>query len=202
MDNLLAWLENSSAAWWFLIIIVAVALLDSVIPIVPSESAVILGGIAAARGDHRYLAVAVAAAVGAFVGDNIAYALGWRASGRLYERWLANPKTRARLEWAETQIQQRGGPLLVTARFVPGGRTAVTLSSGVTRQKWGWFVRWDIAASIAWAMYATTLGYVFGEKFADSHATAFIAAFAAALAVTGLIEVVRWARARRKDHAD
>ena len=32
------------------------------------------------------------------------------------------------------QINDRGGLLLITARFIPGGRTAVTIASGITRQ--------------------------------------------------------------------
>ncbi|MGA1075351.1 MAG: DedA family protein [Ilumatobacteraceae bacterium] len=101
----------------------------------------------------------------------------------------------ARLEWADTQSARRGGPLLVTARFIPGGRTALTVSCGVTRQPHAWFVGWVLVAVSIWATYAAVLGYVFGETF--DHTTALILAFVAALAVNGAIELIRHLRARR-----
>ena len=36
------WLDDVASNWWFLFVIFGVALLDSVIPIVPSETTVIL----------------------------------------------------------------------------------------------------------------------------------------------------------------
>ena len=50
------WLADFSANWWFLLIIFAVAFLDSVIPIVPSETMVIIGGVAAGQGEQSLLA--------------------------------------------------------------------------------------------------------------------------------------------------
>ena len=75
------WLKDISAPWWFLLIIFAIAFLDSVIPIVPSETTVIIGGVAAGAGDQPLLLVIAAGAVGAFLGDNTAYLLGARMSG-------------------------------------------------------------------------------------------------------------------------
>ena len=72
------WLAEFSANWWFLLIIFAVAFLDSVIPIVPSETMVIIGGVAAGQGEQSLLLVIVAGATGAFLGDNTAYLIGAR----------------------------------------------------------------------------------------------------------------------------
>jgi membrane protein DedA with SNARE-associated domain len=46
------WLADFSANWYFLAIIVGVAFFDSVIPIVPNETMVIIGGVAAGRENH------------------------------------------------------------------------------------------------------------------------------------------------------
>lgn len=190
------WLGDVSANWWFLLVIFAVALADSVIPIVPSETTVILGGIAAGIGDQNLFLVIAAGALGAFVGDNLAYTIGERFSG-LVERYAAtHPKTQRRVTWAEKQIRTRGGPLLVTARFIPGGRTALTVTSGLTRQPRRWFAAWIAVAAVIWACYAAILGYVFGNRFKDNHTLAFFLAFGAALAVTVVIEVVRHVRSK------
>jgi membrane protein DedA with SNARE-associated domain len=165
---------------------------------------VILGGIAAGRGHHALLAIIAVAALGALTGDTVAYVIGRSAGGRLQRRWNDDPKRLARLDWAKTQIARRGGLLLITARFIPGGRTAVTLTCGITRQRWQWFVPFAALAGTLWAVYAAGLGYYFGDRFRDSHTTAFVAAFTAALSVTAVIEITRWAwgRFRGADEGD
>jgi membrane protein DedA with SNARE-associated domain len=194
--DLTDWLSDFSANWWFLGIIAAVALLDSVIPIVPGETMVIIGGVAAGQGDQRLLLVIAAGAGGAFLGDNMAYIIGDRMSGYIQRQADQRPKWHARLEWADEQIQIRGGPLLITARFIPGGRTALTVSSGITHQPRRWFIGWVAAATIIWATYAALLGYIGGKAFEDNHTLAFVVAFAAALGMTVLIEVIRHLRTK------
>jgi membrane-associated protein len=189
-------LEEYSAAWWFLLVIMTVALLDSILPVVPGETMVIIGGVAAGQGNQPIVIVILAGAVGAFIGDNIAYFIGRTFSHRV-DRWAdEKPTRRGRLDAAARQIHLRGGLLLITARFIPGGRSILTISSGLTHQPWTWFAKWIAIATTIWASYAALLGYFFGQAFEDNHTIAFWLAFATALAVTGLIELVRWLRHR------
>ena len=190
------WLADFSSNWYFLAIIFAVAYLDSVVPIVPSETMVIIGGVAAGRGDQLLIAVIVAGAVGAFLGDTTAYLLGNRMSGFIERRAADRPKLRRRLDWASDQIHTRGGLLLITARFIPGGRTALTITSGITNQPRRWFMGWVAIAGVIWASYAALLGYIGGQAFQDNHTLAFLVAFGAALGVTAVIEIVRHLRNR------
>ena len=139
VTDLTDWLDEFSANWWFLLIIFAVALLDSVIPIVPGETTVIAGGVAAGAGNQTLALVILAGALGAFLGDNLAYTIGNRFEPRV-NAWAARKPNRAdRLDQAGRQIRKRGGPLLITARFIPGGRTVLTVSSGLTHQPRRWF---------------------------------------------------------------
>lgn len=195
-DQLGDWAGN----WWFLGVIFLIALLDSVVPVVPSETTVIVGGVAVATGDAPYplIAVIAAGAAGAFIGDNMAYAIGKHWSGAFERRATRKPKFEAKLAWARAQMKARGGLLLITARFIPGGRTALTLASGITRQPRGWFVRWTFIAAIVWATYAAGLARIVGEPFADDHTKAFWIAFGTALGINVLIELVRHLRTKRK----
>ncbi|HUF98780.1 MAG TPA: DedA family protein [Ilumatobacter sp.] len=193
------WLEEISSHWWFLIIIFVIAYLDSVIPIVPSETTVIIGGVAAGSGQQEVLLVIAAGALGAFLGDNTAYLIGERFSRGIERRAARKPKLQLRLDWATAQIRLRGGLLLITARFIPGGRTALTLSSGITHQPRSWFIRWIAVAAVIWATYAALLGYIGGKAFEDNHTAAFLVAFGAALSITVIIELVR--HFRNKENA-
>jgi membrane protein DedA with SNARE-associated domain len=81
--------------------------------------------------------------------------------------------------------------LLITARFIPGGRTLLTLSCGVTQQPRKWFVGWAVIAACIWSTYASLLGFIGGKSFADNHTKAFLIAFTSAFSVTIVIEVAR-----------
>ena len=194
LTDLTDWLDEVAANWWFLLVIFAIAFLDSIIPIVPSETTVIIGGVAAGLGDQELWLVIVAGATGAFLGDNAAYLLGRRMSGFFARRAERKPKFAARLEWARRQIRTRGGLLLITARFIPGGRTALTLTSGITHQPRLWFSSWVGVAAVIWASYAALLGFLGGKAFEDDHTLAFLVAFGTAIGITVLIEIIRHLR--------
>jgi membrane-associated protein len=199
-DKLGDWASN----WWFLGLIAAIAILDSVIPILPSETVVILGGVACSTGQAPYplWAVIACGAGGAFVGDHMAYAIGREFAPWFARRAEVRDKTRRRLDWARRQIASRGGPLLITARFIPGGRTVLTTSSGITRQPLGWFMRWIALAALLWATYSAGLAYAVGKPFEDNHRAAFWVAFGTALAVNVVIEVVRHVRNRGRPESE
>jgi len=191
VSRLTDWLVDTSSAQWFLVVIFVIALLDSVIPIVPSETTVIIGGVAAGAGDQNLLLVIVAGAIGAFIGDNLAYLIGRSFHRPIARRAERKPSTQRRLNWAAEQVRDRGGLLLVTARFIPGGRTALTLSCGLTQQPQRWFVKWVALAVTIWATYAAVLGAIFGRALQDNHTAAFLIAFFTALAINIIIELVR-----------
>lgn len=196
VNRLTDWLVDTSSAQWFLVVIFVIALLDSVIPIVPSETTVIIGGVAAGAGDQNLLLVIVAGAIGAFIGDNLAYLIGRSFHGPIARRAERKSSTQRRLNWAAEQVRDRGGLLLVTARFIPGGRTALTISCGLTQQPRRWFVKWVALAVTIWATYAAVLGAIFGRALQDNHTAAFLIAFFTALAINIIIELVRKRRSK------
>ena len=167
-----------SDAWWTYPFLFLFALLDSIIPIIPSETAVIAAGVAGRqrRPQHRSSSSLVAAA-GAVCGDNIAYEIGKRARPWI-ERRFYGPKATQRLEWARDLLARRGVGLIIVARFVPGGRTAVTVTAGMTSMNRAKFVVATIVAGLIWATYAALLGYFGGKTFEDNHTLAFVVAFA------------------------
>jgi membrane-associated protein len=197
LGNALEWLMDLSASPWFYLVIFGMVLFDSVLPVLPSETLVIAGGVSAGLGDLELGLVIAAAAAGAFLGDHLSYGVGRRASGWVQRRAERKEATANRLRWASSQIKTRGGLLLVTARFIPAGRTVLTLAAGVTSQRLRWFTTWVTVAVTIWAIYAAGLGYVFGSRIEDNDTLAFLAAFGAALAITAVSELYRYLRNRR-----
>jgi membrane-associated protein len=180
---------------WTYAFLFFVAALDVIIPLVPSETSVILAGVLAASGDLMLWLVILCAAAGAILGDNTAYAIGRTAGHRIVARFFQGERQK-RIDWAEEQIQRRGGYLILVSRFIPAGRTAVTLTCGMLEMTWHRFIRFDVVAGFLWASYAALLGYFGGKAFEESPFKGFLVAFGIALAITGLVELYRWLKGR------
>jgi membrane protein DedA with SNARE-associated domain len=188
----------SDASAWAYAVVTVFALLDAVLPVVPSETAVITAGVVAAGGDLSLPAVIAAAAVGAFLGDNLAYGIGRRYGARASDRFFHGDKAQRRIAWAKAQLDERGGELVAVARFIPGGRTAVTLTAGLTHFPWRRFAFFDAVAAIIWAGYAALLGYFGGHAFEHEAWKGLLLALGIAFAATAGIELVRALRRRAR----
>jgi membrane protein DedA with SNARE-associated domain len=191
-DFLFHLLADSPQAY---VILFALAALDAVFPVAPSETGLILAGLLCVSGPHLSLTlVIVSAAAGAFLGDSSSYALGRFVGRPLRSRFLDGPRIRAALEWAAVQLERRGGMLIVVSRFVPGGRTATTLTAGLTHYPYGRFAGFDAVAAVAWALYGGLLGYLGGRMFHDKPWAALLVAFGIAGTITLASEL--WQRSR------
>ena len=195
-DRMVDWV---SGEWWAYPIIFAIAAVDAFFPLVPSETLVIVGGNLASSGDLSLPLVILAGAGGAILGDNISFAIGTLVGERTVKRWFRSEKSQQRLEWAERMLDERGAYIIIIARFIPGGRTAVTFSAGyIPTFAWRRFIVYDIIAGVVWATYAALLGYFGGKTFEDHPLWGVGIALAFALALGLAVEVIRHYRQRRR----
>lgn len=170
---------------------------DAVFPAFPSETAMIVCGIQAARGQLSLSAVIAVGAAGAFVGDNTAYALGRFVGQPLVDRFFSGERARNRLDWAKGFLQERGSYVLVVARFIPGGRTATTFTAGLVHMRWLLrFVPFIFIAAVLWAVYGALLGYLGGKIFENHPLYGLLVAFGIAASVAAAVEGARWLRKR------
>ena len=178
------------------VIVFALALGDAVLPVLPSEAALITAGLLSVVGELTLGWVIVAGALGAYCGDTISYGLGRFAGRPFQERFLNGERAKRALQWSRGQLEERGGLVLIVARYVPGGRTAATFTCGVTHFPYARFAAFDAVAAISWAVYASVLGY-FGGRFFHDHAwVALVVAFGIAGALTLAVEGGRRLRRR------
>jgi len=178
------------------LIVFALALGDAVVPVLPSEAALITAGLLSVVGDLTLGWVIAAGALGAYCGDGISYALGRFVGRPFQERFLTGKRAERALTWSRGQLEERGGLVLVVARYVPGGRTAATFTCGVTHFPYPRFAAYDALAAVSWAVYASVLGY-FGGRFFENHAwVALLVAFGIAGMLTLSVEGVRRLRRR------
>ena len=176
-----------SGSPWTYAFVLAIAAVDALFPLVPSETTAIAAGVLAATGDLSIAFVIAAATAGAFIGDTSSYGLGRSLGDRVGSRLLP----RKRRAWAERALDARGGALIVGARFVPGGRTAVTLTAGLIAMPLRRYVRLAALAAVLWASYAALLGYVGGRAFEEHPWRGLVIALVAAAALALGVELVR-----------
>ena len=188
----------ANASGWAYAAVFLLALLDAIVPVVPSETAVITAGVVAASGDLSLPLVVVSATAGAAAGDNLAYLIGRRFGDPVTRRFFSSEKSQERLAWARRQLSQRGGQLILVGRFIPGGRTVVTLTAGLVHYPWRRFVVVDAVASFVWALYAALLGYFGGRAFEHAAWKGLLLALGVGFAIAGIVEAVRWVLRRRR----
>ena len=192
LNNLVDLLTGSV---WTYPILFGICLGDAVIPALPSETAVIVCGIQAARGQLSLGWVIAVAALGAFAGDNASYAIGRWLGTPVVLRFFRGEVAQRRLDWAKRFLQDRGSYVLIIARFIPGGRTATTFTSGLVHLRWMTrFAPYILIAAVLWASYGALLGYLGGRTFRNQPIYALLLAFGIAAAITLGVETYRRVR--------
>lgn len=134
------------------------AVLDGLLPPIPSESLVIaLAAVSSAAGHPSLWLVTLVAAAGAFTGDQLTYLLGRRIDLR-GSRLLRGERAQRALDRAGAMLDSRGAVVVVSARFVPAGRVAVNLTAGAFAYPRRRFVLLSALGTAAWAVYFTVIG--------------------------------------------
>jgi membrane-associated protein len=186
-----------TGSMWTYPLLFGICVGDAVIPAFPSETALIVCGIQAARGQLSLELVIVVAAAGAFVGDNLSYAAGHWLGRPVVKRFFSGEVSQRRLDTARRFLKDRGSYVLIVARFVPGGRTATTFTAGLVHLPWlRRFGPYVFVAAILWACYGALLGYLGGRVFEDRPLYALLVALGIAAVITVAVETGRRVRMR------
>jgi membrane protein DedA with SNARE-associated domain len=177
-------------------IVFGLVALDVLFPILPAEASVLVAAVLAGSGQLSLAWVVVAGALGAFVGDNVAYWIGRKAARPLVERLLGGHAER--LAQVRRQFHDRGSSFIIVGRFVPGGRTAVAVGAGVLHYPWSRFLAYDVVAAGIWSLQAAIPGYIGGVVFADRPWIGLAIGIVLAVLIAVTIEAIRRANERRR----
>ena len=180
----------AAAQPWVLFLVLACCLIDGFFPPIPSESVVVgLAAVAATADVPNPWLLAVVAALGAFLGDNIAYLIG-RGVGTNRWRWMRGRRMQKAFRWAGLELRKRPASLILVARFIPIGRVAVNLTAGATRFPHLRFVFLTVLSAILWAAYSVGIGLFFGQWFEDNHLLGAVIAIICAVGLGIVVDLV------------
>ncbi len=186
------------------LVVLLLAAFDVIVPVLPSESVVILGGVLAWQGRLHPVPLVLAAAAGAIAGDHMSYGIGrWTQRGRPQPGRRGGERRMGKAErlqvWAGRQLERRGPVLLIIARFIPGGRTASTFMAGRTAYSLRRYTPTTIGAGLLWATFATVLGYIGGQAFHEQTLLATGLGMVLAIGFAGMVELILSWRERVND---
>ncbi|TMK29653.1 MAG: DedA family protein [Actinobacteria bacterium] len=169
VDRIIEFLRPYLSAPWGYFIVGAATFLENSVGagvIVPGETLVIIGGFYARLGELSLAWVAVAACVGAILGDNVGYLIGRRFGRGFLERHgrrlFITPE---RLERADEYYRSHGGKTVFLGRFIPFVRSVGFILAGVAHMRWRRFLMYDVAGSVVWGIGNAVLGYVIGASY-------------------------------------
>ncbi|MGW6227001.1 DedA family protein, partial [Cellulosimicrobium cellulans] len=149
-----AWLLALVDSVWALPTLFATTAGDGFFPPIPGETVIVMLAVGAQSGGGvAWGLVLLVAALGAWCGDQLAYALG-RALGTRALPALRGPRGQRAVAWATRSLDRRGASVVLGARFVPVGRTAVNVTAGAVGFSRRRFMALSAVASVAWATYS------------------------------------------------
>lgn len=198
VDQVMQWLEHLMGSPWVYAALFGMSWFDSVVPLFPSEAPLILAGVyAGSTGTPNVLGVLLSAALGAWIGDHMSYAIGRSLAGKV-ERVPEGSRRGRALRVAQELLDRRGGSALLVARFIPWGRIATTVLMGATRYPLAKFSAYDALGTLLWALHGTLMGYIGGAAFQHEPIKGLVLGLAMALVASALVEGARWWLQRRR----
>jgi membrane-associated protein len=132
--------------------------------IFPGETAVLLGGFLASRGDLNLTALCVLVFVAAVVGDSIGYEVGKHLGPRLMSLGLF-ARHQTRLDSAQRLLRERGGWAVFAGRFTAFLRAVMPGLAGLSQMRYGKFVVWNALGGLIWGVGFTLVGYFAGASY-------------------------------------
>ena len=144
--------------------------LENIIPPIPSEIIMPLGGFYVYQGVLNFYILVVFGVIGTVLG-----ALPWYYLGRfLNEKKLANiVETKGKflgitakdLNKSKLWFDKYGVSLVFWGRLIPGIRTLISVPAGIELMPTNKFLIWTSLGSLIWVIFLTYSGYIFGENY-------------------------------------
>lgn len=202
MHTLVDWLADLSGPVVYLVVTALVFAEDALFFgfVLPGETAVIVGGVLARRGNVELVWLTLAVVLAAIAGDSVGYEIGRRAGPPLLSRGPLRRRAE-RVEKARELIRRRGPTAVFVGRFVALFRSLVPALAGASNMRYRRFLLYNALGGLVWGVGNAVLGYAAGAAYerAETMVGRTVALAFAALVVVAL--VVWRIRRHRRSHS-
>ncbi|MDQ3632041.1 MAG: DedA family protein, partial [Actinomycetota bacterium] len=161
-------LADTLGAWTYLFV-PALAFLETaafVGLLAPGETAVVVGGVVAKRGQVSVVTMVVLVWAAAVAGDVVSFLLGRKAGPAFLRRH--GPRVglnAAHAERIEALFARHGGRAILVGRFVGLLRAFTPFVAGASGLSLSRMLPYSVIGALAWAVVYTFAGYAFSESF-------------------------------------
>ena len=195
--NLFDVILGIAASPWSLVLLAALLVVDGFFPFVPGETVVVtlatLSG--AGKGAPVWLVLLIAI-IASTIGDAIAF---WNGQylGTSRWAWMRRRRVAATFRWAENGLVRRPALFLVSAKFVPVARVAVTMTAGASKLPFVRYLPIALLASGIYTTYHVTVAVFAGSLLAGNPLLAVLVAIVTVLVIGATIELIGRAVSKR-----
>jgi membrane-associated protein len=169
VDKHLRELMDAVGAPWLYTILFLIVFCETglvVLPFLPGDSLLFIGGAFCATGEMNLGLLIVLLLVAAIAGNTVNYMVGRAIGPRVFnshipllERFL----DRAALQKTHNFYEKHGGKTIVLARFIPVVRTFAPFVAGASEMTVSRFQLFNILGALLWVLLLVLLGYFFGN---------------------------------------
>lgn len=172
--------------------------------VIPGETAAVIGGVVASRGEVQLGLMMGLVVLAAVIGDSIGYEVGKHVGPRLLEIRLLN-RSRENLDKAQDFLRRHGGSAVFLGRFIAFFRAVMPALAGISRMHYPRFLAFNAAGGLLWGAGFVLVGYLAGSSYEAVAATVGrdVAAVAVVIAIVAAVLLrVRSARRKRRPAQD
>jgi len=130
----------------------------------PGDSLLVTAGVLAGAGELRVASLLSLVTLCAIAGDQLGYAIGWKAGDSLYRREDSKFFKRRHLQNAHDFYERYGGKTVIMARFIPIIRTFCPPVAGAAKMSYVRYLIYDICGGLLWVWSMVLVGYTLGRS--------------------------------------
>ncbi|MBS0616808.1 MAG: DedA family protein [Spirochaetes bacterium] len=164
IDSIVHWIQSIHEPYSYLLVFGILLLCGFGLPI-PEDITLIAAGLMAYYGKANVFVMIGVGLVGVMLGDGAMFQIGKRVGYRVFEwKWMAKIMHADRLESVKDKLQNHGYKVIFSARFMPGVRSLVFLSSGALGIPFRVFLFFDGLAALISVPSIVYSCYFFGDQ--------------------------------------
>lgn len=197
MSGLVDQLLNVAPLYVFLVVGLLVFVEDALFVgfVVPGETAAVVGGVYASRGEASVVWMCVVVVVAAIVGDSVGYEVGKKFGPRLLAMKILEQR-RDKLSGAQDFLARRGGAAVFLGRFVAFFRAVMPALAGMSKMPYRRFLPWNAVGGLVWGTAFVLLGFFAGNSY-QAVASKVGTGVAIGVTVVVVLAIIVW-RVRRE----
>lgn len=125
--------------------------------LVPGDTVMLVAS-AAVQNPREGILLGILVSVGAFIGEVTGYWLGrWVGPTLHHGRWLRRRAGERRIGRVGRMVERRGGPWILTSRFIPVLRSVTPFIVGINAFPFRRFVAWSAPSCVLWSATHVTI---------------------------------------------